>query len=57
MTKGILSLEKQYSKEIINLACARALEFDAISYQKIKAICVSGCYVLPIDNNKTYNNL
>jgi transposase len=56
MVKGILSLEKQYSKEIINLACKRAIEFDAISYQKIKAICVSGCYVLPIDNNKTYNN-
>jgi hypothetical protein len=56
MTKGILSLEKQYSKAIINLACKRALEFDAISYKKIKAICVSGCYILPIDNNKTYNN-
>lgn len=56
MAKGILSLDKQYSKEIINLACKRAIEFDAINYQKIKAICVSGCYVLPIDNNKTYNN-
>jgi len=50
MAKGILSLQKQYSNDVINLACQRALSFDAISYQKIKAICYSGCYVLPIEN-------
>jgi hypothetical protein len=50
MAKGILSLQKQYTNDVINLACQRALSFDAISYQKIKAICYSGCYVLPIEN-------
>lgn len=51
MAKGIINLQKQYTNQVINLACQRAMIFDAISYQKIKAICYSGCYVLPIDNN------
>lgn len=45
MTKGILNLQKSYSKQIINSACKRALRFNAIGYQHIKRICESGLYL------------
>ena len=48
VAKGLTSLEKTYSKNIVNLACARALEFEIFTFNKIKAICSSGVYNLPI---------
>lgn len=47
--KGILSLTKKYPKEIIDLACKRALAYGAYQYQTVKNICESGTYVLPVD--------
>lgn len=46
---GILSLKKQFDNNTINLSCARALAYGAIQYRKIKNICESGLYNLPID--------
>lgn len=46
---GILSLKKRFNNQIINLSCARALAYGAIQYKKIKNICESGLYNLPID--------
>lgn len=50
ITQGVLSLTKKYPKEIVNLACRRALAFDAVQYQIIKKICANGSYNLPLDN-------
>jgi hypothetical protein len=47
--QGILSLTKKYPKEIINLACKRALAFNVVKYQIIKKICANGSYNLPSD--------
>jgi len=47
--KGILSLTKRYSKEIVDLACKRALAYGACHYQTVKKICESGAYLLPVD--------
>jgi len=37
--QGILSLEKSFSKEVVDLACKRALAFQVYEYQTIKNIC------------------
>jgi len=47
--KGILSLTKKYTKEIVDLACKRALGYGAYQYQTVKNICKNGSYVLPVD--------
>lgn len=47
-TQGILSLTKIFPKEIVNLACRRALAFNVIEYSTIKNICNNGSYKLPI---------
>jgi transposase len=46
---GILSLQKLYSNQVIDAACARALSFDLTLYSKIKNICQSGTYNLPLE--------
>lgn len=48
IVKGILSLRKTYSDEVIELTCKRALAFGITHYRKIKRICESGCYHLPL---------
>ena len=48
VAKGLMGLEKTYSRNIVNLACARAIEFEIYNYSKIKSICTSGAYNLPI---------
>ncbi len=48
IAQGILSLKKQYSDSVVDLACQRALAFNITSYSKIKRICESGSYNLPI---------
>ena len=50
IVRGIISLEKKYSKKVINLSCKRALFYNAYSYQAIKNICKTGMYNLPIEN-------
>ena len=50
IVKGILSLRKTYSDEVIDLTCKRALAFGITHYRKIKGICDSGCYNLPISD-------
>ncbi len=50
IVKGILNLRKQYSDDVINLTSKRALAFGITHYRKIKGICDSGCYNLPISD-------
>ena len=47
--RGILSLEKEYPKEVINASCKRALVYNTCSYNIIKNICKEGTYNLPIE--------
>jgi len=58
--KGIVSLTKIYSAEIVNLSCKRALSYNVHSYQIIKNICKNGSYNLPIEfqevNYELYKN-
>lgn len=49
--QGVLSLLKNYPKEIIESACKRALAFKVYQYQIIKNICNNGSYNLPIEFN------
>lgn len=51
VVQGILSLVKTYSSNVVNLACQRALVFDACEYRRIKNICKSGSYLLPLDTD------
>ncbi len=46
--QGILSLSKNYPKEIVNLSCKRALSFGVYQYQVIRSICNNGSYILPL---------
>lgn len=46
---GILSLTKSYSKDIVELACKRALSYGAWQYHIIKNICQNGAYTLPVE--------
>lgn len=50
--KGILSLRKRFTNDIINSSCYRALSYGAIQYKQLKSICESGCYRLPIDQQE-----
>ena len=52
--QGILSLEKSYPKEIVELACKRALAFQVYEYQTIKNICKNGSYNLPVEFEGVY---
>ena len=47
--RGILSLLKKYPKEIVDLACKRALAFKVYKYLTVKNICANGSYVLPVE--------
>lgn len=47
--QGILSLVKDYSKEVVELACKRAIAYGALTYRVIKNICYNGSYNLPIE--------
>jgi transposase len=52
--QGILSLEKSYTKKILELACKRALAFQVYEYQTIKNICKNGSYNLPVEFEGVY---
>jgi hypothetical protein len=47
--RGILSLTKAYSKEIVELACKRALSYGAWQYHIVRNICQNGAYLLPVE--------
>lgn len=49
--QGILSLTKRYSAEVVNLACKRALAYQAYYYRVVKSICEKGTYNLPVELN------
>jgi hypothetical protein len=49
--QGILSLTRSYHREIINLACKRAIAFGVHQYQIIRRICHNGSYSLPVEFN------
>ncbi len=52
--QGILSLEKKYSKEAVNLSCKRAIAFNVSEYQIIKNICKNEIYKLPVEFKEYY---
>ena len=41
---GIFSLAKTYDKQVVNMACKRALSYKAYSYISVKNICKNGLY-------------
>lgn len=47
--RGILSLTTTYPKDIVELACKRALSYGAWQYHIIKNICQNGAYTLPVE--------
>jgi hypothetical protein len=47
--KGILSLTKKYPKDIVDLACKRALAYRVYHYHTVKRICENGSYTLPVE--------
>ena len=47
--KGIIALTHRYPKEIVDLACKRAIAYGAYQYQVVKNICERGTYRLPLD--------
>lgn len=51
--KGIISLTKKYPKEIVDMACKRAIAYGAYQYQTVKRMCENGSYLLPVDFNIT----
>jgi len=51
IVKGVLSLLKDYPKEIVDLACKRAMAFEAYQFQVIRNICSNGSYNLPVEFN------
>jgi len=46
---GILALKKTYKEEVVDQACKRALVFGITDYSKVKNICKTGSYNLPIE--------
>jgi transposase len=49
--QGIISLARDYSPEVVDLACKRALAFNTIGYKTIKSICHNRTYRLPVEIN------
>jgi transposase len=49
--QGILSLTKNFSNHVVNLACRRAIAFNITEYKTIKNICTNGSYNLPVEGN------
>ena len=55
--QGILSLAKSYPKNIVDLACKRAIAFGVHRYQVIKRICHNGSYNLPFEFNSNIEEI
>lgn len=50
MMRGVISLTKNHDPQAVELACQRALDFGAISYQTVKNILEKGLYDLAMEN-------
>jgi len=49
--QGILSLQKSYPANVVDLACKRALAYGVHQYSIIKNICHNGSYNMPVEFN------
>jgi transposase len=47
--KGILSLTKKYPRDIVDMACKRALAYGVYNYHTVRRICENASYVLPVE--------
>ena len=56
LISGIFSLRKFYSNPVIDAACKRACDFNALSYKSVKNICETGLYKSDYDTNKNIEN-
>jgi len=50
--QGIFSLTRNYGKDIVELACRRATEYNSISYISVKRICELGLYTRSEESSK-----
>jgi hypothetical protein len=50
MIRGIIKLTRSYDVLAVEKACARALDFGAISYQTVKSILENGLHNLDQEN-------
>lgn len=48
--QGIFSLQNKYSVEIVDSACKRAIEYNAISFTSVQNICKNNLYNKPIES-------
>lgn len=48
---GILNLKTKYSIDVLDASCKRAVAFDSLKYQTVKAICEKDLYKLPIEES------
>jgi transposase len=56
LISGIFSLRKIYSNPIIDAACKRACDFNALSYKSVKNICETGLYKSDYEVNQNIEN-
>ena len=56
LISGIFSLRKTYSNPVIDAACKRACDFNALSYKSVKNICETGLYRSDYDANQNIEN-
>ena len=56
LISGIFCLTKYYSNPIIDAACKRANDFNALSYKSVKNICQTGLYKSDYDANSNIEN-
>lgn len=52
---GIVHLSKKYDKEVVNLSCYRALQFEVYSYHVIANICEKGLFQENMNLNEEKN--
>lgn len=55
MINGIISLAGKYGNDIVNKACQRALQYNAISYITVKNICEKNLYNIDTENLSVTN--
>jgi len=55
MINGIISLARKYCNDIVNKACQRALQYNAISYITVKNICEKNLYNTNTENLSVTN--
>jgi transposase len=53
--QGIFNLQQAYSIEIVNMACKRALLYNAFSYTSVRNICKNNIYDKPLESLSVNN--